>query len=177
MPSTDFQYFSDADLSALIAYLKQMPAVANQTRGRSFTPLARILYAAGAFGDQIAAERIDHTAAHPPQTPQPGPTAGYGAYIVTLAGCRNCHGPELTGGKDPDPAALPAPNLTRSGELASWSEADFVKTMRQGITPGGRQLSDFMPWKTLGQLSDEELRAVWLYLQAQPALPAQTSAR
>jgi hypothetical protein len=67
--------------------------------------------------------------------------------------------------------------LTRSGELASWSEADFVKTMRQGITPGGRQLSDFMPWKTLGQLSDEELRAVWLYLQAQPALPAQTSAR
>ncbi len=175
MPATDFQYFSDTDLSALVAYLEQAPAVDAPRRGRSFTPLARILYAAGAFGDQIPAERIDHTVARSPEAPPPGPTAEYGAYIVTLAGCRACHGPDLAGGKDPDPTAPPAPDLTRGGELAGWREEDFVTSMRQGRTPGGRQLSDFMPWKTLGLLSDEELRAVWLYLQAQPASASASS--
>jgi len=27
-----------------------------------------------------------------------------------------------------------------------------------------------MPWKYYGQMSDEELKAIWLYLQSLPAL-------
>lgn len=169
MPAADFQYFSDADLSALIAYLKSVPAVEKQTRARSFTPMARILYTAGAFGNQIPAERIDHAAAKRPDAPQPGPTAEYGAYIVALGGCRTCHGQDLAGGKDADPQAPPGPNLTPGGELSGWSEADFARLMRQGITPGGRRLSSFMPWKTLGRLHDQELQALWRYLQSLPA--------
>lgn len=49
--------------------------------------------------------------------------------------------------------------------------------MRQGATPGGRQLSSYMPWKTLGRLHDEELRALWLYLQSLPALPTRVLIR
>jgi hypothetical protein len=43
--------------------------------------------------------------------------------------------------------------------------------MRTGMTPGGHPLKDFMPWKYFGQMSDDELKAVWLYLQSLPALP------
>jgi hypothetical protein len=65
---------------------------------------------------------------------------------------------------------VPSPNLTPGGPLASWREEDFIKTMRNGVTPGGRELSEEMPWKYLGQMTDEELQAVWLYLQSLPAL-------
>ena len=36
---------------------------------------------------------------------------------VDTFGCRTCHGPQLAGGKDPDPAAPPGPNLTAGGNL------------------------------------------------------------
>lgn len=62
------------------------------------------------------------------------------------------------------------PNLTPGSEVAFWSEEEFIATLRTGITPGGHQLNDFMPWKYFGQMTDDELRAVWLYLQSLPAL-------
>ena len=64
-----------------------------------------------------------------------------------------------------------APNLTRGGEMDGWSEEDFIATMRTGVTPSGHQLNDFMPWKYFGQMTDDELKAVWMYLQSLPALP------
>jgi hypothetical protein len=39
------------------------------------------------------------------------------------------------------------------------------------VTPGGKQLKSAMPWKYFGQMTDDELKAVWLYLQSLPALP------
>ena len=173
MPSGDFQHFGDGDLVALIAYLKRLPPVDNQTRAREFTPLARVLYTAGAFGSLIPAEWIDHAAveqpAQRPPAPEAGPTAEYGAYIAALGGCRTCHGADLGGGRDSDPQAPPAPNLTPGGELRGWQEADFIKAMREGKTPAGRLLSDFMPWRALGRLRDAELRGLWRYLQGVPA--------
>ena len=65
---------------------------------------------------------------------------------------------------------VPTPNLTPGGELAAWSEQGFFTTMRTGMTPEGRILNDDMPWKYFGQMSDDELRAVWMYLQSLPAL-------
>jgi len=47
-----------------------------------------------------------------------------------------------------------------------------MSTLRTGMTPGGHHSSDFMPWKTLGKMIDEELRVVWLYLQSLPELAA-----
>ncbi len=43
--------------------------------------------------------------------------------------------------------------------------------MQTGVTPSGRELSDFMPWLSLAQMNDTELQAIWLYLQSLPALP------
>jgi len=63
-----------------------------------------------------------------------------------------------------------APNLTMGGEMHAWSEADFITTLRTGVTPGGKQLKDVMPWKYFGQMTHDELKAVWLYLQSLPAL-------
>ncbi len=136
MPSGDFQHFGAADLGALIAYLKHVPPVDNQTRARTFTPLARILYTAGAFGSQIPAERIDHKAAWP-TAPEVGPTAEYGAYIATLGGCRTCHGADLGGGRDGDPqgAARPQPDAGR--RAAGVAGGGFLQGHACGCDAGG----------------------------------------
>jgi hypothetical protein len=60
--------------------------------------------------------------------------------------------------------------LTPGGELSGWTEAMFFTLMRTGVTPTCRHLSEDMPWKAFSQMSDDELRAVWLYLLSLPAL-------
>jgi mono/diheme cytochrome c family protein len=170
MPSRDFYNMSDKDLGAVIAYIKSLPSVDNDLGEKELKPLGRILVAVGAFGDVINAETLDHTGPRPTYPTEEASTE-YGDYLAKLVGCTTCHGDNLAGGKDPDPAAPPAPNITPGGDVQNWSEADFFTAMQTGITPSGRELSEFMPWQSLAQMNDTELQAIWLYLQSLPTLP------
>ncbi len=58
-----------------------------------------------------------------------------------------------------------------SARDTAWSEEDFFTAMRSGVTPDGRQMSEDMPWRTFGQISEDELKSLWLYLQSLPARP------
>jgi mono/diheme cytochrome c family protein len=168
MPAGDFYYFSDGDLGEIIAYAKSVPPVDSETTAYTLTPMARILIAMGAFGDVLNAETIDHTGPRP-AAPAPGVTLAYGEYLVNTAGCRTCHGVELSGGDPSDPESPPGPNLTPGGELGFWAEADFINTLRTGVTPAGRHLNpEFMPWDSIAKLTDNELKAIWLFLQSLP---------
>lgn len=171
VPST--AYLSDEDLGAIIAYLKTVPPVDHQLDGKRFTPLAKILLAAGTLGP-LPAEAVSHEV-HV-TAPEMGATAAYGEYLVNTNDCRLCHGPELNGGPFPDPTITRiSPNLTPGGELGFWSEEDFVNAIRTGVTPSGHQLDpDLMPWPSYSKFYDEELRAIWLYLQSLPKLTQYT---
>ncbi len=171
MPSNEFYYLNDADLSSLIAYLKTVPAVDRETRQRSFTPLAKLLYAFGAFENLLYAETIAHDVR--PAAPPVGVTVEYGDYLAHAHGCASCHGETLTGHQPSEPGAPFAPNLTPGGELGTWSEADFIAALRTGKTPSGRVLAEAMPWRNLGHLTDAELQAIWLYLQSLPKVAAE----
>jgi cytochrome c5 len=158
MPSADFYNLSDQDLGDIIASLKRLPPVDQEMRDPQLTPLGQALVGAGAFGNIIDAERVDHSGPRP--TPvAPAVTAVYGDYLIRTVGCRTCHGASLTGGKDPNPKAPPPPNITQSGDLKTWSEADFINAART-------RKSEFMPWKDLNRMTDDELKAIWLYLKA-----------
>jgi mono/diheme cytochrome c family protein len=172
MPSNDFYYLSDADLGGIIAYVKSVPPVDNEIRERSLKPFAKILYAVGAFGNLLYAETIQHDVR--PPAPAVGLTVEYGKYLADAHGCKSCHGEALSGDQPAEPGAPLAPNLTPGGELAVWTEADFFNTLRTGVTPSGHELSESMPWQGLGKMTDDELKAVWLYLQALPALETTT---
>ncbi len=119
----------------------------------------------------VAAERIDH--ATRPTAPEPGVTIEYGKYLATS--CRFCHGETLGGGKPPDPNAPAAPNIGAGSVTATWSEADFLRTIRTGTTPYGRHLTDAMPWKTFARLTDDELRAIWMYVRSVQQQPRRTA--
>lgn len=167
MPSNAYYYFSDADLGAIIAYLKRQPAVHNEPPAPRLGPLGRILVALGQL-NIFAAERINHPGPRP-STPPEGVTVDYGQYLVQSIGCNDCHGADLSGGAVPGaaPDDPPAPNLTPGGELRGWTEPDFVALLRTLTTPTGRVVTGDMP-PEYGGLTDDEISAVWLYLQSLP---------
>ena len=171
VPST--AHLSDEDLGAIIAYLKTIPPVDHTLEGERFTPLAKILLASGLM-DKLPVEAVSHEVNV--TAPERAATAEYGEYIVNTNDCRICHGPELNGGPFPDPTITKiSPNLTPGGELGFWNEEDFINVIRTGVTPSGHQLDpEFMPWPSYSKFYDEELQAIWLYLQSLPKLPQYT---
>lgn len=163
-----FQHISDEDLAAMIAYLKTVPPVDRNTNGSQFSALGKIIFAAGMFGD-LPVEKVAHQ--NNITAPNDGATVEYGEYLVNIGDCRACHGQELAGGSYPDPAVtLPVPNLTPGGELGAWTEDQFIQVMRTG----GALNPELMPVKEIGKLSDDELKAIWLYLQSLPNIETQT---
>jgi mono/diheme cytochrome c family protein len=173
MPSNDYNHFTDADLGAIIAYVRSLPAINTSLPPNDVHALGLMLFTVGQLPLQPAAT-IDHLAPRP-VAPPTGVTAEYGKYLSDSAGCPSCHGPGLSGGKIPQAQsnAIPAANITSSG-LGNWSEADFIKAMRTGVRPDGRAIGTSMPWPFYAQLTDSELRAIWRFLQAVPPRPTGT---
>lgn len=166
MPSQDFYYMGNEDLGALIAYIEQIPTVDSDLPPRQYGPIMRIGSMVG-IAPPPAAALIDHTAPHPP-APAYGATAEYGGYVAKQI-CQGCHGADLAGGPVPGEQDVLAPGLTQSGDLGAWTEDDFLAAMRNGVTPSGETLdSAEMPWPLFSQMHDEELQALWLYLESLP---------
>jgi mono/diheme cytochrome c family protein len=171
MPSRVWYFLSDEDLADLIAYLKSLPPVDNELPKSELGPLGRVMMTLGQLPSEVTAPDvlvIDHDGPRP-VAPRPDVTVEYGKYLATT--CALCHGENLNGQIITMDVEYLAPNLTMGGEMRSWSEEDFMKTLRTGVTPGEHQLKDVMPWKYFGQMTDDELKAVWLYLQSLPPLP------
>ena len=169
MPSTEFYYLSDADLGKVLAYIRGLPPVDNETRTSelSFTGFVAMNIVTGITF--LPAELIPHDAPRP-VVPKPGLTAEYGQYLSLS--CLVCHGIGLSGGEIPAfPAEWPAaPNLTSGSgsRLPSWGESGFIDFIRDG-QKHGRVISDaFMPWTSYRHMTDDELRAVYLYLMSVP---------
>ncbi len=165
MPSESYQALTDADLGAMIAYLRTVPPVDREMPKPRIGPMARVLHVAVGF-PLLPAELIDHHATRP--EPTPGVTAEYGTYLGAVSGCTGCHGPALAGGGGP------GPNITAGGSTAGWSEADFLRSIREGKRPDGTAISEEMPWKSYRAMSDDELKALWLFVRSMPAVAGNT---
>lgn len=165
MPAEAYYYYSDTDLGALIAYLKTLPPVDNQLPATTVGPVGHLFAGLGQLPPEfIPASVIDHTGQRP-SSPSPSVTVAYGEYLGHS--CAACHGPDLAGRPADDPDSIPVPNLTRSE--ATRTEADFIRTIRTGTTPAGQALDpDEMPWRRFAKMTDDELRAIYLYVKAQP---------
>ncbi|HEV7559339.1 MAG TPA: hypothetical protein VGO00_27880 [Kofleriaceae bacterium] len=67
-----------------------------------------------------------------------------------------------------------AANLTpdKATGLGGWDAQMFVRAMRTGRHMGlqGRPVMPPMPWMSLAELADDDLLAIWSYLQTIPAI-------
>lgn len=160
MPSHQMQRMSDTDLAAIVAFIEQVPAIDREWPPAVVKLGGRVLMVA-TTQTVLPAELIDHDGPrHAP--PAEAATVAYGEHLATATGCRACHRSDLSGGAGPPPGGS---NLTPGGDMKGWTEADFVRAMRSGRRPDGSAIAASMP-RDFGSLTDTELRALWLYLQA-----------
>jgi len=169
MPSYNYHVLSDADVAAIVGYLRNLQPVSNEVPPLSVNAFGKAVVALRLFGPPSVGEPI--TTAQ--SSPAPG-TTEYGGYLVSIGACRDCHQANLAGGPLPfaEEGTPIASNLTPAGELAGRSEADFMTAMRSGGTPSGRVLDPSMPWIEYGGMTGEDLSAIFMYLKSlAPAQP------
>jgi mono/diheme cytochrome c family protein len=170
MPSEDYNRFTDADLGALVAYVRSLPPQPGGATVLELSLPVKLLYGFDAIED--AAQKIDHTL--PPATAvAEGVTVAHGAYVANM--CISCHGPGLSGGKIPGtpPDWAPASNLTPGDASAMTRYKDagqFVAMLRSGKRPDGTAVT-VMPFESLRELNDVDAQALYAYLKTVPARP------
>lgn len=171
MPSDDYNRLTDADLGALVAYVRQLPAVEGEQAVIQLPLVVRALYGLGVIQD--AAAKIDHS--RPPEAPVPeGATLEHGRYVAQM--CQGCHGATLSGGKIPGgPPDWPAAANLTPGEgtaMTHYATAQaFSAMMRSGKRPDGSAIA-VMPFESLSQMNDVDLQGLQAYLRSLPARPA-----
>lgn len=160
MPAHEFAKLPAPDFAALVAYVKTVAPVDRDLPARTAGPIGRFLVL---WEKSVLPVRvIDHAKAAPAAFSTD--LVARGDELTSVAGCKSCHSPDFTGGHGPPPGAA---NLTPIG-IGHWTRDDFVRTLRTGRTPDQRTLSESMP-RALGNLTDDELEAIWAYLQTLPA--------
>lgn len=72
----------------------------------------------------------------------------------------------------PAPYRVVCPNITPDRETGAgtWSDADFVRALRQGIGHDGRTLFPMMPYRHFHELSDEDIASIVTYVRSIPAV-------
>lgn len=166
-----FRHLSDADVEAVIAYLRTLDPVRNPLPETTLAPETR---------ERLEAR--DPTELHPVD-PSASDPVERGRALVTLGDCRGCHtawsgprGPLFAGGNRIERGGQVAfsTNITPHPTGMSYGEDAFVSVMRSGK---GGTLSPLMPWVAFRELSDEDLRAMHAYLQTVLPFPHQVNNR
>jgi mono/diheme cytochrome c family protein len=163
MPSAAYERLTQKDLGDILAYVRAAIPQASVTLPTRLGPLGYGLLAIGAVPRSSNPFHANQTnAAH---VERDGSRA-YGGYLVRVGGCMECHGADLKGGHYRGTFTDPrAPNLTKGGPTGAWTFGQFKTSVRSGVRPDGKAINSFMPWATIGQMSDDELRAIWSYLR------------
>jgi mono/diheme cytochrome c family protein len=167
MPSEDYNRFTDDDLAALVAYVRGLPPVAGTGAVVELPLPARVLYGFGQIPD--AASRIDHSL--PPAQPVPeGVSLEHGKYVANM--CIGCHGEKLTGGRiaGGPPDWPPAPRLVpgEGNVIPRYEKPEALLALfRTGKRADGTAVQ-VMPFATLREMSEVDVRALHLYLKSLP---------
>jgi len=160
-----------------------LPTLALLASLASDTGWAQVPKPAGTAAKAPATAKPRATAPAAPAQPIPAadtrpPDVRRGEYLVKAAGCVACHTAE---GKDAVPFAggralktpfgtFYGPNITphpKAG-IGAWTEADFVRAVRQGVGPDGRHLYPAFPYPSFTRITDGDLHDLWAYLRSLP---------
>lgn len=165
MPYHVYNTMADADLEALIAYLRTIKPVRNDIP-KSTIPTD---------GFPIPPYQMGIVA------PDASDKAARGSYLVnSIMGCTDCHTPidPVTGAPQMDrylagrqPYEGPwgivyGGNITPDNEtgIGTWTEEEIIRAITSGVSKDGRRLI-FMPWFNYVTLKPEDAQAVAYYLK------------
>jgi hypothetical protein len=175
MPWPNYGRMDREDIYSIIAYLRTLEPV------ESAVPTSK-----ASFPMNLIMRTMPADASHE-QRPSPGNRIPYGRYMVTAAACGDCHtmmdkgdplpGMEYAGGFE---FILPigvvrSANITPDREtgIGNWTEEMFIQRFRMYAdsvfvepTLGPTDFNTPMPWRLYANMTDEDLRAMYAYLQS-----------
>lgn len=170
MPIGFYRQIADADLAAIIAWLRSQPAVRNE---------------------------VPKSVYRMPLPPNYGPPVGsvtapptsdkvrYGEYLANIGHCMDCHTPRDARGMliraqwGAGGQAIPGPwgvsisrNLTPGpGGLKDWTDAEIAHTIRTGLNRLGQPLKPPMAFWFYKTIADADMAALIAYLRTLEPLP------
>lgn len=175
MPYHYYGMMDPADVKAVIAYVRTLAPIEHATPAREID-----------FPMNFILNTIPQKA-HPETKPSPNNTLAYGRYLVSIAGCQECHtkqvkgkvvGQPFAGGWEfnmPDGSIVRTANLTPDKEtgIGTWNAEMFVNLFKSrmnealdgpALKPGSMQTP--MPWAMYGGMDSADLNAIFIYLQS-----------
>ena len=167
MPYQNFRSMSDEDLASVVVFLRSLPPIRHE-----------LPKTAVAFPAKYLIKGLPQPVTSPVSAPLASDRVQWGKYLVRLANCANCHtahgahgepipGLDFAGGEKiaKDGVTSTSANLTPDASgIPYYDEALFIRTLRTG-TVGARELSSIMPFVVYRNLSDDDLKAIFAYLQ------------
>ena len=166
MPYENFRHYSDEDLASIVVYLRSLPAV------RNVLPRTEII-----FPVKYLIRSVPQPITEPVPAPDLSSPVKRGAFLVTVAGCGDCHTPQdkgqaiaglnLGGGAifEGPWGRVASANLTPDASgIPYYDEALFLQAIRTGYVKA-RPLNQIMPWHIYRNMTDEDLKAIFAYLK------------
>jgi cytochrome c2 len=180
MPHPNYGQMDQEDIYSIIAYVRSLESIeSNPEASIADFPMSLII--------NTIPQKASFTS-----IPEKSNVLAYGGYLINAAACADCHtqqdkgkkiaGLELAGGfKFPLPTGgvVSSSNITPDLEtgIGSWTEEAFVAKFKtyadSSYIPHTIQNGDFnsvMPWTMYATMNEEDLRAIFTYLKAQPAI-------
>lgn len=171
MPWFMYRYMSDEDAAAVIAYMRAQPPV------ESFRPDRRLNFPLNIIF-RFYPEPLDG----PVATPSSTDTVAYGEYLGKISRCEFCHTARVRGQLEPVADRLYSGgvpftmgtrtqysmNLTpHETGLGNWTKEQFIGRFRLHTEPFpvAEEDNSEMDWVAFSGMSDEDLGAIWDYLQ------------
>lgn len=179
MPYPYYGKLDEEDVYSLIAYLRTLEPIQNP-----------ITESVSDFPVNIIVKTIPAKAS-PAKRPALSDTVAYGAYVVNASGCVECHTPvengqilpelSFAGGRVfamPGGGELRSSNISKDPEtgIGKWSRQAFIQRFKAytdssyvapNVAPG--EYNTIMPWTMYGNMTEEDLGAIYAYLQTMPA--------
>jgi len=168
MRSEYYKAFTDEDIASVVVYLRSLPPVRHELPRNNLPEDKR------GFREEFVEEV--------PSVRNSNDTLAHGAYLVRIAICEHCHSP-LDGFGERKPGLrfgggtvgvedslhpVISKNLTRDPTgIAYYDPNFFVQTIRTGRVGGVRQIDPWMPWPYLRIMTDDDLKAIFMYLRSQ----------
>ncbi len=103
-----------------------------------------------------------------------------GEYLAKMGDCIACHTdvkgktPAFAGGLEIDTpfGKFYSPNITPDKEtgIGNWTEADFIRALKDGRDPQGRNYFPVFPYIYFSKITDDDARALYAYFMSIPAV-------
>lgn len=171
----NFGLLDKEDIESIIAYLRTLPSIENKTVASS---------------SDFPMNFIINTLPKKPsfsKIPSVSDSINYGKYLVTAAGCCDCHtnqvkgkfiGEPFAGGfkfKFPGGSSVTSSNITpHATGIGNWTEKQFVDHFKSfvdsnniSIKTSVGEFQTVMPWTMYGGMADQDISAIFKYLKTQ----------